>query len=254
MGQTGDISEILNNWLYNPEDQVRIIKTGDGREVLQVRKPLGIEQYEMDGRPDGIRPFAKNSVLEEHLSLLEAFKATNGTDQGFVISHQDFLELREEGILYYYRYLVLFQIGDFARTARDTEHNLKICDLVDRYVESEEDKNELLQYRPYITRMFAISKAMISLHQEFKSAAMGIIESAIEEIENMPDIDTPAFQFERSRSLNYLHSTLRQMGDQCFAVVDGLKKQLEIAVAEEDYEKAAELRDQIKDIGKEQEV
>lgn len=254
MRQRGDITEILNNWAYDPEDQVRIIKASDGREVLQVRKPLGIEQYEMDGRPDGIRPFAKNSVLEEYLSRLEAFKAANGTDRGFVVSHRDFMELQEEGILYYYRYLVLFQIGDFARTARDTEHNLKICDLVDCYVESEKDKNELLQYRPYITRIFAISKAMISLYQELKSAARGIIESAIEEIENMPDIDTPAFQFERSRSLDYLHSTLSQMVGQSLTIVDGLKKELEIAVAEEDYEKAADLRDKIKDIGKEQEV
>ncbi|MBA7487083.1 MAG: excinuclease ABC subunit B [Spirochaeta sp.] len=253
MGKTGEITDILNNWAYDPEDQVRIIRAGDGHEVLQVRKPLGIEQYEMDGRPDGMRPFAKNSVLEEYQSRLEAFKVANGTDQGFVISRRDFTELHEEGILYYYRYLVLFQIGDFTRTAGDTEHNLKICDLVDRYGESEEDKNELLQYRPYITRMFAISKAMISLHQEFKSAARGIIESAIEEIEDMPDIDTPAFQFERLRSLNYLQSTLKQMVGQRFTVVDGLQKELEIAVAEEDYEKAADLRDKIKDIGQEQE-
>ncbi len=254
MGQTGDITDILNNWAYDPEDQVRIIKAVDGHEVLQVRKPLGVEQYEMDGRPDGMRPFANSSVLEEYRSRLEAFKAANGTDQGFIIRHRDFIELQEEGILYYYRYLVLFQIGDFSRTARDTEHNLRICDLIDRYVESEEDKNELLQYRPYITRMFAISKAMISLHQEFKSAAMGIIESAIEEIENMTDIDTPAFQFERSRSLHYLHSTLKQMVGQNFTIIDGLEKELEIAVAGEDYEKAAELRDQIKDISREQEL
>ncbi|MBA7555195.1 hypothetical protein ES705_47851 [subsurface metagenome] len=43
------------------------------------------------------------------------------------------------------------------------------------------------------------------------------------------------------------------MVGQRFTVVDGLQKELEIAVAEEDYEKAADLRDKIKDIGQEQE-
>ena len=54
-----------------------------------------------------------------------------------------------------------------------------------RVAESDEDKNEILQYRPYILRMFAIAKAMISLHQQLKAAAKDIMESAIEEIESM---------------------------------------------------------------------
>jgi len=61
----------------------------------------------------------------------------------------------------YFRYLVLFQIGDFKRTVRDTEHNLKICDIVGNYAENEEDKKEILQYRPYILRMNAVSRACI---------------------------------------------------------------------------------------------
>ena len=163
-------------------------------------------------------------------------------------------------MLYYYRYLILFQISDFMRSARDTEHNLQMCELVERYVEQEEDRNELLQYRPYILRMNAISKAMISLHQETKSTARQIIESAIEEIENMTEIDTPAFQFERVRSLNYLRSTLKQVITQKAGgkgtgkrerFVNRLKSELEEAVEAENYERAAELRDRIRGLGEE---
>ncbi len=249
MRSSGDITDLLRDWEFDADNQVRVIRAEDGRQVLQVRQPLGIEQYEMDGRPDGKRPFDKESVLDELQDRLRAYVEKHGSEAGFRISHDDFLQLHNEGILYYYRYLILFQIADFMRTARDTEHNLRICDLVERFVEGEEDRKELLQYRPYILRMNAISKAMISLHQEMKSAARQIIESAIEEIENMAEIDTPAFQFERVRSLNYLRSTLRQVMNQKTGVLDELKSELEQAVESENYEKAAELRDRIRSLG-----
>ncbi len=114
-------------------------------------------------------------------------------------------------MLFYFRYLVLFQIGDFARTARDTEHNLDLFTLVEKFIDSEDDRKELLQYKPYVVRMNAIARAMISLHKEMKSAAEDILSSAISAIEDMHDIDTPAFQFERVRSLNYLKATLKQI-------------------------------------------
>ena len=260
MRHTGDITDLLREWEYDSDNQVRVIRANDGRQVLQVRQPLGIEQYEMDGRPDGQRPFDRESMLDEFQGRLQDWIEVHGEETGFTIGHDDFQLLHSEGLLYYYRYLILFQISDFMRSARDTEHNLQLCELVERYVEQEEDRNELLQYRPYILRMNAISKAMISLHQEMKAAARQIIESAIEEIENMTEIDTPAFQFERVRSLNYLRSTLKQVitqkaggkgGGKREKFVSRLRSELEEAVEAENYERAAELRDRIRGLGEE---
>ena len=251
---TGDITDILKSWEFDPDNQMRVIQANDGREVLQIRQPLGIEQYELDGRPDGSTYEGKECYLEALQEKLQDYTDANGTDEGFQVSHEQFQLLQNEGIIYYYRYLVLFQIGDFERTARDTEHNLQICDLLDKYAENEDDKKEMLQYRPYILRMFAIAKAMISLHQQLKAAAKEILESAIEEIENMPNIDTPAFQFERIRSLKYLRSTLKQVLEQKLSPLDQLKKKLEAAVEEENYELAAELRDKIRTLKKEFEL
>lgn len=250
----GDITDILKSWEFDPDNQVRIIQANDGREVLQIRQPLGIEQYELDSRPDGKTYEGKECYLEVLQEKLQDYTDANGTDEGFQVSHEQFQLLQNEGIIYYYRYLVLFQIGDFERTVRDTEHNLQICDLLDKYAENEDDKKEILQYRPYIFRMFAIAKAMISLHRQLKTAAKEILESAIEEIENMPNIDTPAFQFERIRSLKYLRSTLKQVLEQKVSPLDQLKKELEAAVEEENYELAAELRDKIRTLKKEFEL
>jgi hypothetical protein len=154
--------------------------------------------------------------------------------------------LQNEGLLFYFRYLVLFQIGDFVRTSRDTEHNLELCDLVERYAENDDDRKEVLQHRPYILRMNAISRAMISLHKEMKAAAEEILAAAISDIEGMEEIDTPAFQFERMRSLNYLKATLKQIHDKESSPVENLKAELDAAVDDEDYERAASLRDRIR--------
>jgi len=242
---SSDITRILRDWEYDSGNLIRIIKADDGREVLQVRQPLGLEQYELQGRPDGLAPEGKESYVELFQERLRDHAAAQGSDQGFALSHEDFVRLQNEGVLYYYRYLVLFQIGDFTRTASDTDHNLALCDLVDKYGEKDADKKEILQYRPYILRINAISKAMISLNQQLKAAAMQIIESAIDVIKRMPNIDTPAFQFEKIRSINSLRATLKQIQEQKVSPIDKLRAELDQAVSDEDYEAAAKLRDRI---------
>jgi hypothetical protein len=56
-----DIDEALRNWDYKSGVvQARLVRAGDGREVLQMRVDLGVLQMETSGRPDGTRPH--NSV------------------------------------------------------------------------------------------------------------------------------------------------------------------------------------------------
>src|SRR5574341_771143 len=52
----------------------------------------------------------------------------------------------------------------------------------------------------------------------------------------------------RIRSLNYLKATLKQIHDKKPSPIDGLKVELDQAVEEEDYERAARLRDRIRAI------
>jgi hypothetical protein len=240
-----DISSILNGWEYDPENCIRIARIDAKRKVLQVRLAMGIEQYELDGRPDGKTPFDKESMVDYFYDKLEYHKIIHSDDHGFKLTHEDFLMLQSEGLLYYYRYLVLFQMGDFDKTARDTEHNLKLCELLEKYRQDEEDKNAVLQYRPYILRMNAISNAMISLHKKLKSVAQQILKSAIDLIRNFPDIDTPAYRLEKNRSLDYLESTLDQIMETEVSRSDKLQAELDAAVEAENYERAAELRDMI---------
>lgn len=248
-----DISDLLKDWRYDPEKQVRIIEATDGRSVLQIRQPLGIEQYELDGRPDGERPDGKECLVDVYEESLEEYRAEHGSDEGFVLDREHCVRLQNEAVIYYYRYLVLFQIGDFERTVRDTAHNLRICDLVNRYAESDEDKTDVLQYRPYILRINAVASAMISVSKEMMSSATELLQTAIRDIETMPDVNTPTFELERMRSISVLRATLkqvleRQVLERQVSPTAQLRRDLEKAVAEENYELAAELRDRIRSI------
>ena len=240
-----DIAELLREWKYDPENTTRFVDSDGGRQVLQVRMPLGIEQYELDGRPDGTEPYGRESMLDEIEFRLQKFIEEHGEDSGFVIEHEDFEEIHAEGILYYYRYLLLFQIGDYKRTTRDTEHNLRICSLVEKYCTSAEDKESLLQYKPYIIRVNALSRSMLYLGDNDKRSALAAIQTAIDEIEADESLSSMVYRFERDRSLEQLRGTIEQLSKFAKGDVERLEAQLEEAVENEDYEKAAKLRDRI---------
>src|SRR3989304_9335538 len=123
-----DISDILKSWPDNPERNIRRVVAPDGSEKLQVRLPLGIEQYELEGRPDGARPEGRESYLELFAERLNAHDEVERK-----LTEEECTLLQDEGMLYYFRYLLCFQIGDYDRVIRDTQPHLRMFDLVHKY-------------------------------------------------------------------------------------------------------------------------
>jgi hypothetical protein len=243
-----DITRVLADWPYEPEHTVRMIFADDGRTVLQVRLPLGVEQYELEGRPDGECPFDSETVLDEFEQRLREYIGQHGDESGFEISHDDFVQIQNEGVLYYYRYLLLFQLNDFERVIRDTNHNLRSCELVEKFVKQPEDRISLLQYKPYIIRVNAVSQALLLLQKGKRTEAEAMVQAGIDRIRGMPELESPTFQFERIRSVNYLRSALKQVLEKDFDPADRMKQELQEALDSENYERAAELRDQIRNL------
>ena len=245
-----DLTHVLASWNYSPEHNTRIIEADDGRQVLQVRLPLGIEQYELDGRPDGGRPLGHDTFLDVLKERLETWRSEHGTDRGFTLKDEDVSMLQGEGILFYYRYLMLFQMDDFVRVERDTGHNLELTGFFEKYVEDEENRNAVLQFKPYIIRMHAMSRAMKLVERMSHDDALAVLESAVDHIESLPAIDTPAFSFERLRSINYLRASMKQIAEREPDEEKKLQEELQRAVDEENYERAAQIRDQLRDLGR----
>src|SRR5258706_3350062 len=248
MSELIDLRQLFKTWPYDPENDARIFKAGDGREILQVRTPLGIEQFELEGRPDGARPHGMESALEFYLRRLEEARLAQ-REAHFELSARECAELFNEGMLYYFRYARLFQLKDWARTVPDTGRNLRASDFVHRYAQREEDQHFLERWRPYILRVNASAAAMLALEKQAFNKALRIVNEAIENIKSLQGLEDETFKFERERSLTALQELAVQIQQrQPRSEVEDLEVQLRHAIDAQEFEEAAKLRDRLREL------
>jgi len=246
MNDSFDLQPLLASWPYDPENDARLLRGQDGREILQVRTPLGIEQYEIDGRPDGARPHGMETALEYFQQRFARLKGSEKEDS-FKLTSKQCSELFNEGTLYYFRYVRLFQLKDWVRTIRDTARNLQAFDFIRRHAEREEDQMFLEKWRPYILRVNASAAAMHALELRSYDTAVGHLQEAIATVERLPDLDEETFQFERERSLLALRELLSQVQkNRPMSELEQLEHQLRRAIERQEFERAAVLRDRIR--------
>ena len=243
-----DISYILENWKYSEHDlNVRIIKGEDGRRKVQMRLDLGVLQMEIDGRPDGRRPRNHDSYLDYFQT--KATEREENADFGpFELSAMDCFKLQQESIQYYHRYLALMKLQDYKRVARDSERNLHAINFVEKYAENDDIVWQFEQHRPYVLMMNTRAKASKELEHEQFEKAISIIKKAIQDVEQFNEkwsdrrgSDAPELEF--------LRYWLEEINDQKpMSKMESLKKELRDAIADENYERAAKLRDKISEM------
>lgn len=243
-----DLRDLLAGWPYDEEANARVVAGEDGREILQVRTPMGVEQYELQGRPDGQEPYGCESALTYHLQRLKEAEA-DGEAGEFALNEDECSELFQEGTLYYFRYLHLFQLRAWAYVARDTRRNLGLFDFVHRHAERDEDRQHLEKWRPYILRMNAIARAMLAAEKENLDEALSVLQSCVQQVEALEALDDETFQFERERSLSALRELLKQLRKaRPLSEVERLESELQRAIETQEFERAAELRDRLREI------
>ena len=246
MSETPDLRALLRSWPYDPDEDVRFVQGDDGREILQVRTPLGLEQHELDGRPDGLRPHGLESEFDFQLRQLDRARAAGALAQ-FELAPDDCARLFAEGTLYYYRYLRLFQLRDWPRAIRDTGRNLRVFDFIHEHARRAEDRNNLEKWRPYVLRMNGAAQALLRVEKGEPAAALAVLTRTQRKIEQLEELHDETFDFERERSL----LALRELADQIQqsqppSELDRLQSQLERAIADQEFERAARLRDRIR--------
>ena len=236
-----DIGHLLNNWDFEPDEFLaRRIQADDGSEKIQIRIDMGILQLETVGRPDGALPFGYSSLLDYHLAQVEASK------EGKLTFDEDQCEdLFQEAWQFYHRYLSLFYLEDYAGVVEDTEHTLNIFDLVDEFAPNDEVRWYFEQYYPHAIMMQTRARAMIALEADDYPTALnavgeGIanIESFVEEWESEIEEEMPELSF-----LREWHEELEQ--ERPLTQREQLERDLDEAVAAENFEEAARLRDKI---------
>ncbi len=245
-----DIGPAMEGWEYQPgKITARKIKGRNGKDKIQMRTELGLLQMEVEGRPDGKRPYSKESLLDYHLSRLEQYKTSHGTTRGFELSKSDCESLYEEAVQYYHRYLSLFSLKDYRGVIRDTERNLRAHNLVLRYGADERYKTTFARYIPYIIMMNTKAKALISLGKKDYQEALKQTKLGMEKIDDFFQSFDQAELSEESEEIESLRDLAREIRKKKpLTQLEKLNMKLEEAVKKEDFEEAARLRDTIKEL------
>lgn len=242
---SSDLNDLLRDWPHEPgQIKVRRILGSDGKEKIQLRIDLGVIQMETTGRPDGERPHGCESLLAHHLALAEEKEAAHET---YLLSPEDIGELQQEGIQYYHRYISLFQLNDFPGVIRDTQRNIDLFNFVSQHGGADENAHSLEQFRPYVLMMNTRARASIELERGDFAAALRQIERGREKIVELFTGADNAEMVERSPEIAFLDEWMEEIrARQPLTKLEKMQREMEAAIANEAYERAAELRDAIR--------
>lgn len=272
-----DLTEMLEEWPFESgQITVRVIQGQNSSPKIQVRLDLGLLQMNAEGRPDGKRPHGFDSLLDyfeskidtEGLGIDEAsleneageqfleqpdFDADDDEDPASdarFIDADDCRSLREEAQQYYHRYIAMLVLEDYEAVVRDTSRNLRVLNLFRDHAITREDQLAMESHRPYIMMMRARSLASQALKAEENKAAILAIDEGLEALKQYYEAVGQPDLFDESGEV----SMLRDMRDALIPKLPvsqkaELRQRLEAAIASENFELAAILRDEIRMLG-----
>lgn len=246
-----DISNLLEHWDYQPgQVVVRKFKGKDGVEKLQLRVDLGILQMNAEGRPDGKKPFGFQSLLEFHQArLYKHVAAHDGSDEGFVLKPEDCAKLQLEALQYHHRYICLLQLEDFAGAIRDAERNLLVFEFVASHAESEDLAWSVRQFEPQLLMVLTRARATEALKAGDHQMAIQRAEEGLEQLRTFYREVGQAEAAERSGEIVSLESWLQELrAEKPLTPREKMELELNEAIQLEDYERAAKLRDGLRNL------
>jgi len=255
MFMSDDISRILRDWPFDAEAViVRVIEGEDGHRKIQLRIDLGLLQMELDGRPDGQRPEGYPSWLDyyEHQQRMHDTGPTETPP--FTLNREDCARLWHEGVQYYHRYLSFWHLNLYDLCARDTARNLRLFAFIRAHAAEDRYKLQFDQWRPYVIMLNTRSIATPMINQHHYGEGLQTIEAGIDAIRDFLDEyqqNHRADECAELRSLERWREEILTCEKEAAmarpeSVVEMLRRKLEAAVAAEEFEEAARLRDEIR--------
>jgi hypothetical protein len=251
MAKSQDIDRLLRGWPFQPGViSARLVKATNGREVLQMRIELGVLQMETVNRPDGERPQGEDTYLDH----LVGAAAHNG--EQFTLSDEQCAEIDREFLQYYHRRICWLALREFDRAVADADHTLELMDFVAHHSPDGQWAQSHEQYRPFVLFHRAQAAALAQLEKAGPEPAIEEIDHGIDRIrtvlelepESEPEPESDSEEDEGQWDNAELVDQLLQLKEwlrEHYQLGRTLSEQLAEAVASEQYELAAKLRDEI---------
>lgn len=234
-----NIDSILKNWPFVPgEVNARTAKASDGRTVLQMRVDLGLLQMEVTHRPDGERP----NGYDTYFDYLKNLALEAGGD--FELDDDQCSEADREFLQFYHRRICWLELQEFRRAVLDADHTLDFMDFVRDHSPSEEWTLNHEQYRPFVIFQRTQAVALAELDETGPEGAVEEINGGLQRLRavfSQHDVEEAYDEDEFVIRLRDLRESIREHYD----VGKTLRERLAEAVAAEEYELAAKLRDEL---------
>ncbi len=244
MARRHDIDRILQQWPYEPgEISARLVKAADGRQVVQMRVEMGLLQLETEGRPDGQHPSGADTYFEYLRGVAEK------SDAPFELTPDQCLEADREFMQFYHRRVCWLALREFRRAARDADHTLAFMDFVRDHSPDDEWTVSHEQYRPFVLFHRTQASTLATLEEKSPEEALQELNRGLDRFRELFDSYEAEEQFEEDELVQRLYE-LRDALRQQYDLKPSLSEQLAEAVASEQYELAARLRDELSRRGK----
>jgi hypothetical protein len=240
MARKPNIDLILKEWPYEPNSvSVRVVQGRDGRDVIQMRIEMGILQLEVEGRPDGDRPGGFETFYDY---LVDAARR----DADMVMTEDQCSEADREFVQFYHRRICWLAIREFEQAMHDADHTLGLMDFCRAHSPDENWTMTHEQYRPFVLFHRTQAATLCALEDDDAEAAIEAVNQGLRRMRELfrnYETDDDFEDHELVARLIELRESVREK----FSVGRTLQEQLGDAIASEQYELAARLRDQLAD-------
>jgi hypothetical protein len=229
-----NIDKILRDWPYEPHSvSVRLVQGRDGRDLIQMRIEMGLLQLEVAGRPDGDRPGGC-------LTYFDFLRHAAERDFGMIMTEDQCAEADREFVQFYHRRICWLALREFEKAMLDADHTLGLMDFCRDHSPDEAWTMTHEQYRPFVLFHRTQSATLRALEEEDAEAAIEAVNLGLNRLHELcQELDDN----ELVARLIELRESVREK----FDVGRTLQEQLSDAIASEQYELAARLRDKLAD-------
>ncbi len=236
--EKNNIDAILHRWPYDPDTlNVRSAKGDDGRTVIQMRIDMGVLQLETAGRPDGDKPLGFDTYYDYLL-------AEELRDDDMMLDEEQCHAIDREFVQFYHRRICWLSLKMFTHALADADHTLGLMDFCQNHSPDEQWTMSHEQYRPFVLFHRIQAAALAELEEDRPEAAVHQINLGLDDLRDLYTEHDAEDVFEDDELVARLTDLRESLRDH-YDVGRTLDEQLQDAVAKEQYELAARIRDEL---------